>query len=120
MKILDGCSRGSVALIVKSIGEAIEIGAPSTTTATSRAATTFTTEPPATSSASWCSNRAVKSRPKRSPKGGEKRRTSRAPSDQAWAMRDTFDGLVEVIKRKSERSGTGIVRRHEGAPRARR
>jgi hypothetical protein len=27
------------------------------------------------------------------------------PSDQAWAMRDTFDGLLDVIRRRGAQNG---------------
>ena len=119
MKILDGCSRGSVALIVKSIGEAIEIGAPLYNDGNFAGCYHVYDGAAGDLERKLVLESSCQKPAKALAEGRRKASHLASASDQAWAMRDTFDGLVEVIKRKSERK-TGTVRRHEGAPRARR
>jgi hypothetical protein len=105
LEILAGCSSGDVVLIGSSIGDAIEVGAPAYNqgdfagcyeTYRSTAATIEGKLP------KGCSG------PARALAAGRARaRTLPTASEQAWAMRDAFDGLLEVMHRAGAR-GTGM------------
>jgi hypothetical protein len=99
MSILAGCSNDARRLILKTIGEAIEVGAPLYNQGNfpacfhiyEGAAVDLERKLPAS-----CRG------PARALGDGRKRAASlSSPSDQAWAMRDAFDGVLEVIARKA-------------------
>jgi serine protease Do len=117
VKILDGCSRTSIALILKSIGEAVDIGAPLFNDG--NFAGCYHVYDGAAGDLERKLEASCQKPAKTLADGRKKAARLGSPSDQAWAMRDTFDGLVDVIKRwggqtkpPSKRSG--------GAPRAAR
>jgi hypothetical protein len=95
--ILDGCSNGSIALILKSIGDAIEIGAPLYNDGNFEGC--YHVYEGAASDLER-KLKATCDKPSKALADGRKKaaRLSNA-SDQAWALRDTFDGLLDVIKR---------------------
>ena len=100
IKILDGCSRGSVALIVKSIGEAIEIGAPLYNDGNFAGCYHVYDGAAGDLERKLVLESSCQKPAKALAEGRRKASHLASASDQAWAMRDTFDGLVEVIKRK--------------------
>jgi serine protease Do len=95
--VLDGCSNGSIALILKSIGDAIELGAPLYNEGN------FEGCYHVYEGAASDLERKLKSacdRPAKALAEGRKKAARLSnPSDQAWALRDTFDSLLDVIKR---------------------
>jgi len=97
VRILDGCSMGSIALMLKTIGDAIDTGAPLYNDGN------FTGSYHVYEGAASELERKLKPtclRPAKALADGRKKAARLAsPSDQAWAMRDTFDGLLDVIKR---------------------
>lgn len=100
LSILDGCPQGAQRLVVKALGEAIEIGAPAFNDGHADAcyrvydgaASDLERKLPAT-----CKG-PIKALSDAQKKAG----AMSDPVAQAWAMRDAFDGLLEVIARKQE------------------
>jgi serine protease Do len=100
--LLDGCSQDAQRLVVKMLGDAIEAGAPLYNAGKSDAcyhvydgaASDLSRRLPAA-----CKGpvKALADQQKRAASLGE-------PSSQAWAMRDVFDGLLDVIARKQEQA----------------
>jgi hypothetical protein len=97
VQILDGCSSSNIALMLRSIGEAIDTGAPLYN------AGNFAGCYHVYDGAAADLERKLKStcqKPAKALSDGRKKAAKLDnPSDQAWAMRDTFDGLVDVVKR---------------------
>ncbi len=104
VRILDGCSMGSIAMMLKTIGDAIDTGAPlyndGNFTGCYHVYEGAASEKPAKALAD----------------GRRKAARLVSPSDQAWAMRDTFDGLLDVIKRWGGETQKNVPKR-DGAPR---
>jgi hypothetical protein len=99
---LDGCSQDSQRLIVKLIGQAIEAGAPLFNA--NKADACYHVYDLAASDLSRRLPAACKGPVKAL---GDAQKRAAALSDaspQAWAMRDAFDGLLDVIARKQEDS----------------
>jgi hypothetical protein len=98
--LLDGCPQDAQRLVVKMLGEAIEAGAPLYNEGKpaacyhvydGAASDLVRRLPPACRGAV------------RALADGQKRAASlEDPVAQAWAMRDAFDGLLDVIARKQE------------------
>ncbi len=98
LKILDGCSDDSLALLIRSVGEAIDVGAPLYNNGDFAAC--YHVYEGAASDLERKLPRACKG-PKRALADGKKRAAKLTdPSLAAWAMRDAFDGLLEVIHRR--------------------
>jgi hypothetical protein len=100
LALLDGCSQDAQKLVVKMLGDAIEVGAPLYNDGKAdacyhvydgAAADLARKLPPACKGPS----KALADAQKRAAALGD-------PTAQAWAMRDAFDGLLEVIARKQE------------------
>jgi serine protease Do len=103
LAVLGGCTQDSQKLVVKMIGDAIEAGAPLYNAGKIDAcyhvydgtASDLTRKLPAA-----CKG------PARALADAQKYAASLAdPGAQAWAMRDAFDGLLELIVRRQDRSG---------------
>jgi hypothetical protein len=97
VRVLEGCSAGSIGLMLKSIGEAIDIGAPLYNDGN------FEGCYHVYEGAASDLERKLKptcEKPSRTLAEGRKRAARLSnPSDQAWALRDAFDELLDVIKR---------------------
>ncbi len=99
LSLLDGCSDADLATVTDGIGDAIEVGAPLYNSGNfagcyhlyDGAAADLARKLPAS-----CTG------PGRALEVGRKRAASLGdPGSQAWAMRDAFDGLLEVVERAS-------------------
>jgi serine protease Do len=97
VKILDGCSTGSIALILKSIGDAIDIGAPLYNEGNFEGC--YHVYEGAASDLERKLHTSCGKPAHAVAEGRKKAARLSNPSDQAWALRDTFDGLLDVIKR---------------------
>jgi S1-C subfamily serine protease len=97
VQILDGCSSGSIALMLKSIGEAIDIGAPLYNAG--NFAGCYHVYDGAAADLERKIRPACQKPAKALADGRKKAARLDNPSDQAWAMRDTFDGLLDVVRR---------------------
>ncbi len=99
VEILDGCSPEAVALIVHSIGDAIKIGAPLYNHGNVEACYHIyagAAEDLESKLPRACSG------PKKALTAGRKHAQKLSDVDaQAWAMRDAFDGVLEVILRRA-------------------
>jgi S1-C subfamily serine protease len=103
IRILDGCSRGSIELMVKSLAAAIDIGA--ALYDDGNFAGSYHIYDGAASDLERKLGGSCQ-RPAKTLADGRKRAARLAdPSDQAWAMRDTFDGLLDVIRRHGAQNG---------------
>jgi serine protease Do len=99
--VIDGCSDASLALVVRTIASAIEVGAPLYNEGNFLgcymvyvgAAADLETKLPKTCQLPAKLLEKVRSKAQR----------LKDPSDQAWALRDTFDGLLEAIDKKMTR-----------------
>jgi serine protease Do len=99
VQVLDGCSSGSIALLLKSIGDAIDIGAPLYNAG--NFAGCYHVYDGAAADLERKLRPACQKPAKTLSDGRKKAARLDNPSDQAWAMRDTFDGLLDVVKRWS-------------------
>jgi hypothetical protein len=97
--LLDGCPDAALALIVSTIGEAIEIGAPLYNGGNFPAC--FHIYEGAAVDLSRKLPPSCKGPAKALAEGRNRAATLSSASDQAWAMRDAFDGLLEVVERAS-------------------
>jgi hypothetical protein len=98
--MLAGCTVDMQKLIVRTLGEAIEVGAPLYNQGNFAAC--YHVYDGATSDLERKLGAACKG-PKQALTDGQKRAASLpTPGAQAWAMRDAFDGLLDVIARKQE------------------
>jgi V8-like Glu-specific endopeptidase len=98
LSVFAGCDKKSLAMVGDSIGEAVAVGAPLYNQGNHRACYQIYE-----GAASDIENRLPKScsGPKKTLAQGRARAADLSdPSDQAWAMRDTFDSLVDALKRK--------------------
>jgi serine protease Do len=114
IRILDGCSRTSIDLLTKSLADAIDIGAALYDDG-NFAGSYHIYE----GAASDLERRLATScqRPAKTLADGRKRAARLAdPSEQAWAMRDTFDGLLDVIRRHGAHGGKPPPLPPPGAP----
>jgi serine protease Do len=109
VQILDGCSSGSIALMLKSIGDAIDIGAPLYNAG--NFAGCYHVYDGAAADLERKLRTACQKPAKALSDGRKKAARLDNPSDQAWAMRDTFDGLLDVVKRWSGPSGKPPAKR---------
>ncbi len=101
LKLLDGCSAGDLELIGRSIGEAIQIGAPIYNER--HYAACFHVYEGAALDVEKRLPASCKG-PKAALRDGRgKAGKLDDPSAQAWAMRDAFDGLLQIIAAKLER-----------------
>jgi hypothetical protein len=107
--VLDGCSDASMGLMVKTIGSAIEVGAPLYNEGNVLgcymvyvgAAADLETKLP----------KGCRLAAKVLEKVRRKAERLKDPSDQAWALRDTFDGLLEAIDKKATHRARSRSRR---------
>jgi serine protease Do len=113
VRLLDGCNTGSIALILKSIGDAVDIGAPLYNEGNFEGC--YHVYEGAASDLERKLKATCDKPSKVLSEGRKKAAHLSSPSDQAWALRDTFDGLVDVIKRWGEKSRKPSLRR-EAAP----
>jgi hypothetical protein len=97
VRILDGCSAGSIALILKTIGDAVDIGAPLYNDGNFEGC--YHVYEGAASDLEHKLKAACDKPAKALADGRRKASRLGNPSDQAWALRDTFDSLLDVIKR---------------------
>ncbi len=106
IRILDGCSRTHIALMTKAIADAIDIGA--ALYDDGNFAGSYHIYEGAASDLERKLGHTCQ-RPARTLADG-RRRAARLvdPSEQAWALRDTFDGLLDVIRRAHGGSGTPL------------
>jgi len=100
LSILDGCSQDAQRLVVKMIGDAIEVGAPLYNAGNADGC--YHVYDGAASDLERKLPPACKG-PIKALADAQKRAGAMSnPDGQAWAMRDAFDGLLEVIARKQE------------------
>jgi len=97
VRVLDGCSPESIALMLKSIGNAIDIGAPLYNDGNVEGC--YHVYEGAASDLERRLKASCEKPMKALAEGRKKAARLSDPSDQAWALRDTFDGLLDVIKR---------------------
>jgi hypothetical protein len=103
IRILDGCTRGNIDLMMKAIADAIDIGA--ALYDDGNFAGSYHIYDGAASDLERKLGTNCQ-RPAKTLADGRKRAARLAdPSDQAWAMRDTFDGLLDVIRRRGAQTG---------------
>jgi len=103
IRILDGCSRGSIELMLKALADAIDIGA--ALYDDGNFAGCYHIYEGAASDLERKLGTSCQ-RPAKTLADGRKRAARLAdPSEQAWAMRDTFDGLLDVIRRHGSQNG---------------
>lgn len=98
LSVFQGCSAEALRIVGRGIGDAIAVGAPLYNQGNHRACYQIYE-----GAASDIENRLPKScvGPKRTLSQGRSRAAALdEPSDQAWAMRDVFDSLVEALKRR--------------------
>ncbi len=95
--ILEGCSAGSIALILKGISDAVEIGAPLYNEGNFEGC--YHVYEGAASDLERKLKTTCDKPAKTLAEGRKKAARMSNPSDQAWALRDTFDALLDVIKR---------------------
>ena len=95
--VLDGCSTESIGLILKSIGSAIDIGAPLYNDGNVEGC--YHVYEGAASDLERKLKTTCEKPMKALADGRKKAARLSDPSEQAWALRDTFDGLLDVIKR---------------------
>jgi hypothetical protein len=95
--ILDGCSAGSIALILKAISDAVEIGAPLYNEGNFEGC--YHVYEGAASDLEHKLKGTCDKPAKTIAEGRKKAARMSNPSDQAWALRDTFDSLIDVVKR---------------------
>jgi serine protease Do len=103
LKVLDGCSDDDQKLILISLGEAIQVGAPLYNGGNFAAC--FHVYEGAALDIDRKLPAACKGPKKALADGRKKADTLTDPAAQAWAMRDAFDGLAEVIHRKHAGDG---------------
>jgi S1-C subfamily serine protease len=102
IRILDGCSRSNIELMTKSLADAIDVGAALYDDG-NYAGSYHIYEGAASDLERKLGNSCQ--RPAKTLADGRKRAARlNDPSDQAWAMRDTFDGLLDVIRRHGSQS----------------
>jgi S1-C subfamily serine protease len=103
VRILEGCSRNSIDLMMKSLADAIDIGAALYDDGNFSGSYHIyegTASDLERKLATSCQ------RPAKTLADGRRRAARLAdPSEQAWAMRDTFDGLLDVIRRHGAHNG---------------
>lgn len=99
MSTVAGCNPASLSLILKSIGEAIDVGAPLYNQGNFAAC--FHVYEGAAADLERKLPAACKGPAKVLADGRKKAATAQGPSAQAWAMRDVFDALVDVVDRKT-------------------
>lgn len=100
LSILDGCSQDAQKLVVKMLGESIEVGAPLYNQGNADAC--YHVYDGAASDLERKLPPSCKG-PVKALADAQKRAGAMSdPTNQAWAMRDAFDGLLEVIARKQE------------------
>ena len=100
--LLDGCAQDAQRLVVKMLGDAIEVGAPLYNSG--KADACYHVYDGAASDLSRRLPAACKG-PVKALGDQQKHAASLGdPTSQAWAMRDVFDGLLEVIARKQDDS----------------
>lgn len=100
LSILDGCPQGAQRLVVKSLGEAIEVGAPAFNAGHADAC--YHVYDGAASDLERKLPPTCKGPVKALADAQKKAGALSDPVAQAWAMRDAFDGLLDVIARKQE------------------
>ena len=100
LTILDGCSQDAQRMVVKMLGDAIEVGAPLYNAGNADAC--YHVYDGAASDLERRLPPACKG-PGKALADAQKRAGAMSnPDSQAWAMRDALDGLLEVIARKQE------------------
>ena len=104
MRLLDGCTTDDLLLVVKTLGAAVEVGAPLYNAGDFAACANIY------EGATLDLSRKVGKRcdgPRRALAAGRKR-AAQKPEDfeRAWALRDAFDGLIEVIIRRERARAT--------------
>jgi serine protease Do len=102
IRILDGCTRGNIDLIMRSLADAIDVGA--ALYDDGNFAGSYHIYDGAASDLERKLGTSCQ-RPAKTLADGRKRAARLGdPSEQAWAMRDTFDGLLDVIRRHGSQS----------------
>jgi len=104
VRLLDGCTTDDLLLVVKTLGAAVEVGAPLYNAGDFAACANIY------EGATLDLSRKVGKRcdgPRRALAAGRKR-AAQKPEDfeRAWALRDAFDGLIEVIIRRERARAT--------------
>jgi hypothetical protein len=100
LSILDGCSQDAQRLVVKMLGNAIEAGAPVYNAGNADGC--YQVYDSAASDLERKLPPACKGPIKALADAQKRAAAMKDPDKQAWAMRDAFDGLLEVIARKQE------------------
>ena len=95
--ILDGCSEADLDLIERRIGEAIELGAPTYNSGDFQGC--FSTYERTARDLETRLPTSCRGPTKALASGRAKAATQVRASDKAWAMRDAFDGMLDVIDR---------------------
>ena len=122
IRILDGCTRSHIELIMRSLADAIDVGA--ALYDDGNYAGSYHIYDGAASDLERKLGTGCQ-RPAKTLADGRKRAARLGdPSEQAWAMRDTFDGLLDVIRRHGSQNGktpspapNPPAPKHEPAPR---
>jgi serine protease Do len=103
IRVLDGCTRSNIELMMKALADAIDIGA--ALYDDGNYAGCYHIYEGAASDLERKLGASCQ-RPAKTLAEGRKRAARLAnPSEQAWAMRDTFDGLLDVIRRHGAQHG---------------
>ncbi len=98
VKLLDGCSTGDLKMVESRIDDAIDLGAPAYNGGDFLGC--FVTYDDAAKDIEKKLPSSCKGPTKALEDGRKKARGKTTSADQAWAMRDAFDGLLDVIDRK--------------------
>lgn len=98
LSLLDGCGEGDLRLLGEMIADAIKVGAPLYNEGNFAAC--YHVYEGASSDAERRLGSGCKGPMRALADGRKKASALKDPSGQAWAMRDAFDGLIDVINRK--------------------
>ncbi len=98
VKLLDGCSTGDLKMVENRIGDAIDVGAPAYNGGDFLGC--YMTYDTAAQDIEKKLPNSCKGPMKALEDGRKKAHIKGTSADQAWAMRDAFDGLLDVIDRK--------------------
>lgn len=98
VKVLEGCSSGDIRMIESHIDDAIDVGAPAYNRGDFKGC--YVTYDQAAKDIEDALPRSCKGPKKALEDGRTKAKSKSSAADQAWAMRDAFDGVLDVIDRK--------------------
>jgi hypothetical protein len=106
LRVLEGCSEGNLASISTELGDAIDVGAPAYNEG--RFDDCYRTYVGAALDLEKRLPKTCAGPSKALASGRQTANGLTRSSDQAWAMRDAFDGLLDVISRSRQGGGTSL------------